>query len=346
VLHHRRLSFAALVRLGLMLLVIGGSLLAHSAAEGQTTGQTQAEPLVEGSKRTSTDQEATARPPAKPAAAFDWWDLLKVVGGAALGILIKAIFDLFALRKASERKIVETMTTKLHEYAEKYYMPCVNQAARAKRNIAAYTVAPPQMPDPESALRALHALALLHSKINKGKREIGGVFLTTRTGEAIVSALEGEITSQVTKSGLTIEDVLEIVALVEPTPGPTGDQDGMETRDVSFLAFRAKAGADATKQLCERWRAWLGGKGKDVTDLVRILSCYSEILLYEVNRTYEAWYGEKEALSMGRDEYVLMLRMAREHTPVGRARTRYIKRALQGCTEATLRRELLQQARG
>jgi hypothetical protein len=40
----------------------------------------------------------------------------------------------------------------------------------------------------------------LLSRINKGKREIGGVFLKTRTGEAVVSALEGEIYARISSA--------------------------------------------------------------------------------------------------------------------------------------------------
>jgi len=342
-----------IIHLGLIL-IVGWGLLAHSAAYGQTNApasvQAPAESLSESGKKAAPAGEkvtAGTPSPAKTAASFDWWDLLKIVGGAFLGILIKAIFDLFALRKASERKIVETMTTKLHEYAEKYYMACVNQAKRAKRNIETYTTLPatpptPQQPhDTESALRALHAIALLYSKLNKSKREIGGVFLATRTGEAIVSALEGEITPQITKSGLTIEDVLQIVALVEPDAG----KDAKDVRDVTFLAFRKAAADDAVKELCEKWRAWLGAKGKEVADLVLILSCYSQVLLYEVNRTYEAWYGQRESPFMESQELTLMVKMIKEHTPVSRARVRYLKHALKGCTERSLRKNLIRQAR-
>jgi len=62
---------------------------------------------------------------------------------------------------------------------------------------------------------------------------------------------------------------------------------------VPFVEFQNALSKPPLEEIFSKYRSWLEEKTEQVSQLTRYLQCYYDLLLFEVNRTYQAWYRQK-----------------------------------------------------
>lgn len=133
-----------------------------------------------------------------------WGPLVTVLAGAT-GWGLKVWWDSRQLKQAHRQRLVVLMTEKLHDYAEKYYMPLVGIARDLEMHL-----------NHDDAQLSFYYLVRYISQYRKINTMMPGTFLTNLVAEKVVDTLEIEIYQCLTSPHLLSPCEYSIVESVNP----------------------------------------------------------------------------------------------------------------------------------
>ena len=178
-------------------------------------------------------------------------------------------------RRAEERKLAEEETArvrqtwtqmlpKVHENAEKYYMPLMGYARLAADMHAARN----------GAAAFFYYLRFL-ARMRDMADAIGGFYLKTRLGENLVSDIWDAVRKRAdARLGQPVRQQLQV-----------------DIRSVETIgAFLELLGAETT--IATAYGTWREGGTFEID--AALLSLFHHVLTYETNQSYEFWYEERE----------------------------------------------------
>ena len=193
-----------------------------------------------------------------------------------LGIYLKFIFDQISNETAYSQKISENMMSKLHTYAEDYYLPLTNYA-----NFSAYQlkkILTKAKASTEEKQLALFSIAKyfrygLRLSIEKG----GIVFLKKFDSELYLKKLHRSARWNLE---LNTNQICRL-------------QKSIDLEEETFLDFSKKIQCDSElMQIYETFEKWLKNNSK-VKNTIIYFRCYSQFMRYELNSIYRPWYQRK-----------------------------------------------------
>ncbi len=198
----------------------------------------------------------------------------------AVGFLVRWLFDQLsehlAARREYRQKITELMIPKLHEYAEKYYVPVGSLASGAAARLRAMLASPANVSNDQLG-HMMFNLGRFFGKEVERSRAIGGFFFQDLTGEALASALQSNLNAIWSSSQFV--GTQQRVSLRE------------EAEKAGSIAIFLHELDSNQGPLRDALRQWL--KSEEAPALCDRLEVYSKLLLSEVNWAYEYWYRQK-----------------------------------------------------
>lgn len=192
------------------------------------------------------------------------------------GICLKFIFDQISSETIYNQKISEKMISKIHTYAEKYYIPLgvyARESAFQLNDILKKAQASTEQ-DKQCALFSI-------TRYIRYRFE-----LTTKRGGIIFFQ---NFNSEVDLSRLRI-NALQYLKL---TPEQKSRLQKSIALEDTFLDFSIKTrGEKELKKIYEAFKIWLKNYG-NVKITIKCFRCYDELMFHELNSIYKPWYGRK-----------------------------------------------------
>ena len=170
------------------------------------------------------------------------------------------------------------MVKKVHEYSEKYYLPTIIATASLLGELRERITKPETAQDDVSFYRLARVLYHWHIRA----LGIGGYFLRDMLVERVVALEEGKIGELFLK----VLTRREASILIKSLKSPEGSM-------VPFVEFQDALSKPPLDEIFIKYTSWLKEKTEEVNQLTRYLQCYYDLLLFEVNRSYQSWYRQK-----------------------------------------------------
>ena len=192
------------------------------------------------------------------------------------GICLKFIFDQISSETIYNQKISEKMISKIHTYAEKYYVPRGVYARNSASQLNGILKKEQASTEQDKQLALFFITKYFQYKL-KLKIERGGlIFLKDFDSESYLVQLNTEAERCLK---LTTEQICRL-------------QKSIALKDL-FLDFLKKIQRDhELKNIYEAFEIWLKDSST-VEKTIKCFQCYSELMFHELNSIYKPWYKSK-----------------------------------------------------
>ena len=238
----------------------------------------------------------------------NWPSFYQAVKDLALPVILLFFGVLLSLWQKERAQISETWSKMLpisHRLATRHYLVIAGAVAGILARDAKMKEIKDEDQDlatneawREHMLRQFYYIAFLERHYYHMVHTSGGFYFKNRVGESVVQECYNRFLDHYTKAPPA--DKLTLLTAVAET---------MDLKE-GFHSFRQRwtgsgesvAGEKTIVDRGQMIRAWQDFQqwrgSKDYPESIRYLSAFNTILLYEINRPYEYWYGEKEKLEL------------------------------------------------
>lgn len=212
--------------------------------------------------------------------------ILKIVipflGGGSLGWVGRWLWEKRKVILEHKLRVIEEHTKSLHRYVEQHYMPVCNYAERLAISLSRLSQRGTTQASTDELYDSFFRLARWSYAQYKWLQTIGGVLmLRNRIGEIVLSELQAKITTTffAPDKYLTMRDLHELNQFLD-----------CNEQAYRFLSeFQRKLLNERLAGIYANYLRWLDQV--DISQLVKELSSYDKLFMYEINKTYEPWYG-------------------------------------------------------
>lgn len=233
---------------------------------------------------------------AGPIEVKSWWSTIRapVVDLAwPVVILILGWWLKTALQKRTEtQQILHLMLPKIHENAEKYYMPLCTKIRRLDEVWQELGHADSEVEWNKLFNMLFYELWVLLMIDDRMNREIGGWYLKNRNGEDCADECWEPFRSELERR-LDRDRIHRVLHVIR----------GIDVDDYVAVMGRFESEDDEKTVReddgAETWEAFHGWVKADFGNHLVLLRLLRHILLFEMNRPYETWYGSPETFPAG-----------------------------------------------
>ena len=194
---------------------------------------------------------------------------------AILGTYLKFIFDQISLDTAYNQKISEKMISKVHTYAEDYYIPLLTYARFSASQL--YTILTNANAPVQEKQLALFFITKYFQYLLKLCTEKGGIiFLKNFDSESCLEQLNARARKNLK---LTTDQICKLQSIpLEDTP----------------LDFSTEIRQNGElMEIYKTFEEWLDNNKDNVKKTIAYFHCYDELMRHELNLIYMPWYQRK-----------------------------------------------------